>query len=203
MNFFKKLGALIWLLLLAATGVSFILVAAGVFPSDVCSDMVTAIQGSVYYQSALGVVGALFVIAGILTPIRVVKGLKKDRVIAFQNPDGEVSVSLSAIEDYVRKIVKGIPGIKDIRSRVDMNKKGINITSAVTMAADANIPEVTEHIQMLVRSNVQNMLGVEEKVNIKLRVNKIIRGSRSEEIPAAHPEAAPGAGPQVPFREME
>ena len=198
MRFLKRLGMLIYALLMLSVGALFVLTAFSCISSDLWGSFCDVIAGNLYYQVAMVVVGAIFVIAGVMAPYRLGKKLKKDRVISFQNPDGEVSVSLSAIEEYIKKISKNIPGIKDIKSHVDVSKKGINIVMAVSLSAGSNIPEVTERIQMEVRNKVQGMLGVEERINIKMHISKIMRGAGEEPMPEEMPEA-----PQVPFGDRE
>jgi len=126
------------------------------------------------YQVALGSVGAVLILTGIIVHFRAIKKIKKDRLISFQNPDGEVTISISAIEDYIRKVAKEIKDISHIKSRVSFSRKGIRIFSEVTIRAGSNIPAVTEQIQMEVRNKVQSMLGVEEKIELILHINKII-----------------------------
>ncbi len=198
MNFFKRLGMFIYMLFALGAGVVLLLVSLNVFTPEQWMGMINAAGGSIVYQIAFAVGGVIFVSAGIIGPYRMGKNLRKNRRISFQNPDGEVTVSLSAIEDYIRKIAKSIPGIKDIRSRVDVNKKGINITTSVSISAAANIPEVTEKIQMQVKNSVQGMLGVEEKINIRMHVNKISRGIFPEKAPVSEDTISETP---VPFRE--
>lgn len=199
MNFFKRIGILIYMLLMLGAGAVLLLVALNIFPSEQWAGILDTVNGTLGYQVALGVTGGLFVVIGIIAPCRLAKNLKKSRTVSFQNPDGEVTVSLSAIEDYIRKIAKGISGIKDVRPHVDIGKKGIDVIVAVSISATANIPEVTEKIQMQVKNQVQGMLGVEENINIKLHINKIMKGLQAEEdsFGEGMPEEA-----QVPFREM-
>ena len=126
--------------------------------------------------------------------------MKKGRIITFQNPDGEVTVAISAIEDYIRKIADDMPDVKDVRSHVNMNKKGINVTSAVSIHAGANIPEVMEGIQVAVKNNVQGMLGIEEPINITMHISKII-GTPPADAYVPEEEAPQEEEPQqVPFR---
>lgn len=200
MNFIKRVGVIVYMLLMLAVGISLLLLSLGIVTPDSLSDALYAVGEDIAYQVTLGVIGAIFIIVGIIAPYRIEKKLKKNRVVSFQNQDGEVSVSLSAIEEYIRKIAKGIPGIKDIKPRVDINKKGIDIITNLSMSAGANIPEVTERIQMEVRSKVQGMLGVEETINIKVNIDKITgSGPIREEMLS---EEAQGET-QVPFREIE
>jgi len=198
MNFFKRLGMLFYMLFALGAGALFLLVSLGAYTPEQWIAAFNAINGDFVYQIIFGGIAAVFVIAGVIAPYRMEKKLRKNRRISFQNPDGEVTVSLSAIEDYIRKIAKSIPGIKDIRSRVDVSKKGINITASVSISAAANIPEVTEKIQMQVKNSVQGMLGVEESINIKMHINRIARGVPSEKATVREDMVDEA---QVPYRE--
>jgi|GEM_PF-209433 len=100
---------------------------------------------------------------------------QREKTIAFTNPEGQVTISLSAIEDLIRKIAKLIPEIKDLRCDVKANKKGaIQIIARVTLWSDANIPEATEKVQNLVKTKVQDMLGLEETVTCAVHISKIV-----------------------------
>ena len=61
-----------------------------------------------------------------------------------------------------------------MRPSVKAGKKGIKIINRVTLFSDINIPETTERIQNIVKSRVQDMLGVEEPINILVHVVKIV-----------------------------
>ncbi|MDP3803917.1 MAG: hypothetical protein Q8Q87_00025, partial [Candidatus Omnitrophota bacterium] len=54
------------------------------------------------------------------------------------------------------------------------SKRGIVIVNKVVLFSDVNIPETTEKIQNIVKSRVQEMLGVEETVEIRVNVTKIV-----------------------------
>ena len=99
---------------------------------------------------------------------------QREKTIAFENPDGQVTVSLSAIEDFVRKATRELPGVKDLRSDVIAGKGKIFVRARVSLWSEAHIPEVTEQIQSLIRTRVQEMLsGIEEPVHVQVHVAKI------------------------------
>lgn len=204
MNFFRRLFNLIYALLMVLAGGIFILLSLEIYTAADIGDILSVtVYKDITVKTIVGAVGGVFVLIGMFAPYRMGKRLKKDRVISFSNPDGEVSVSLSAIEDYIRKIARTIHGIRDLKARVDVNKKGIDVVIAVSLSAGANIPEVTELIQMEVRSRVQSMIGVEEKINVTMHINRI-EGSKQPELPPAEslPEQDEGQR-HVPFREIE
>jgi uncharacterized alkaline shock family protein YloU len=199
MNFFRRLSVVIYMLLMLGVGALLLLVSLNAVSPEQWAELLSTTSETASYRLTAGIIGGLFVIIGIIAPYRMEKRIKKNRTIAFQNPDGEVTVSLSAIEEYIRKIAKGISGIKDVSSRVDVSKRGIDIVTGVTISAAANIPEVTERIQREVKSKVQGMLGVEEKINMKMHVKRITRGAREGE--GAVGEEMMGTE-HIPFREM-
>lgn len=198
MNFLKRLMSLIYLVFMVGAGVLMLAMSLNVVPSGVFTEMAETLRASLNASIALSFVGVAFVLMGVLAPFRVSKSLGSNRLITFRNPDGEVTVALSAIENYVKRVAKDIPGIKDIRSSVKAGKKGINITSYVAISAGTNIPEATENIQMTVKSRVQDMLGVEENINMTMHISKILK-EQDEETSAPREDRSS----EPPFRELD
>jgi len=122
---------------------------------------------------AIGVVALLLIIYS-LVAIQVAFGnLQREKTIAFDNPNGRVTISLSAIEDFIKRSSTRIPEVKELRADVKATKKGINILSRVIVYSDANIPDTTERIQNILKNKVQEMLGIEEPISIRVHVAKI------------------------------
>lgn len=196
MGFLKRIGVILYMILMLGAGTVFFLIALDVFPVEQWTETINIIHEMVNYKITLGAVGGIFMILGVVAPFRVSKNLKSARAITFQNPDGEVTVSISAIEDYIHKVAKNIPDITNIRPRVSYGRRGINIVSDVGITAGSNIPEVIKIIQMEVKKKVQTMLGVEETINITVHVSKIT-GS----MPVTEAEPYEETGPaHIPFR---
>ncbi|MFH1412016.1 MAG: alkaline shock response membrane anchor protein AmaP [Candidatus Omnitrophota bacterium] len=198
MNFLKRIKALVYMAVCSAAGAVIMMIALNLVSAEKCMDVIGIVTSTPLYQMTALVLGALIILIGVSMPYRLEKKIRKGRAISFQNPDGEVTISLSAVEDYVHKIAKSITGIKDVKSRVNAGKKGINVVTDVSIAASANIPEVTERIQMEVKNKVQSMLGVEEGVNIRLNIKKIAKGPKTAE--GLQKEDVPAAQENVPYR---
>ncbi|MFH1776209.1 MAG: alkaline shock response membrane anchor protein AmaP [Candidatus Omnitrophota bacterium] len=113
---------------------------------------------------------------------------QREKTIAFNNPEGQVTISLSAIEDVIKRITKQVTEVREIRSYVSATRKGIDITSRIVLWSDTNIPEVTEKIQSIVRNHVQEMLGIEEPIIVKVHVVKIVQKEQSKEAQKQHPQ---------------
>ena len=139
--------------------------------------LITAI-GTVYAapnaRLALGITGVLLIFISLMVLQIGMGRIQREKTIAFENPDGQVTLSLSAIEDFIKRTLKLLPEVKELRPQVRAEKKGITVINRVTLFSDINIPETTEKIQSLVKTRVQEMLGVEEAITIKVDVVKIV-----------------------------
>lgn len=149
---------------------------------------------------SIGMVGSLLIIYSIVA-LQVAMGtLQREKTIAFENPSGQVTVSLSAIEDFIRRTSDHIPEIKEIRASVTAGKKGINIMNRAIIYSDTNIPDVTEKIQGMLKNRIQEMLGIEEAINVKIHITKIA----PVESPGARSSKGRGSDDKRnPFRGME
>lgn len=99
---------------------------------------------------------------------------RKQKTIAFENPTGQVTVSLSAIEDFIRKSSQELPEVKEVRSDVVARKGKILVRARAVLWSGAHIPDSAERIQSVIKAKVQEMLsGIEEPVIVRVHVAKI------------------------------
>jgi uncharacterized alkaline shock family protein YloU len=99
---------------------------------------------------------------------------QREKNIAFTTSTGEVTIALSAVEDLIRRLGGVIPEIKELRPDVIATKKGILVDLRVVLRSEANIPELTARLQDIAKTKIQEVLGVEEQIIIKIHVTKII-----------------------------
>ncbi len=123
----------------------------------------------------IGGMGFLLFIASIFIAQITLGKMQREKTIAFDNPDGRVTVSLSAIEDFVRRLSSSMSEIKDLRSNVVAGKKGIEINTRISLWADANIPQTTESIQAIIKNRIQEILGIEEPIVVRVHIGKIVQ----------------------------
>ncbi len=121
-----------------------------------------------------GLIGLLLILVSVAFAQLILGRIQKERTIAFNNPSGPVTVSLSAVEDLVKRLTSHIGEIKETRPDVIATKKGIRINLRVVLRSETNIPELTTKLQELVKSRIQDILPVEEMVIIRVHVAKII-----------------------------
>lgn len=174
MRFFGGLTLFFYTLVFILVGGLFIVVATNVIPLNYIIDMLNMFYTNTDVRLILGITGGLLIFISIMVVQITVGVIQKERTIAFENPDGQVTISLTAIEDFIKRAMKQLPEVKESRPSVKAGKKGISIINKVILFSDINIPETTEKIQNIVKSRVQDMLGVEEPVEILVNVTKIV-----------------------------
>ncbi len=151
----------------------FIAVSLGLVPQDMIVDVITTLYAESNARLLLGLTGMLLIFISLMVVQLTVGKIQREKTIAFENPDGQVTIALSAIEDFIKRALKQLPEVKELKPSVRAGKKGIFIINRVTLFSDVNIPEMTEKIQAIVKTRVQEMLGVEEPINIRVHVVKI------------------------------
>ncbi len=136
--------------------------------------VLSVVAGSMRWRWTVGIVGIVAVLFSFVVIHLVFGRIQRQRTIAFENADGPVTVSLSAIEDFIRRLTIRLPEVKELKPDVLARKKQINIFLRATLWSDANIPQASERIQTLVRSRVHSMLGIEEPINVSVHIRKIV-----------------------------
>ena len=100
--------------------------------------------------------------------------VRRDKIIAFDNPSGRVSVSLMAMEDLVKRLIIRQSQVKDVKTRITASKKGLSLRIQLSIAFEVNIPELTAGLQEMIRRKIQDTIGIEDTVEISIYVGKIL-----------------------------
>jgi uncharacterized alkaline shock family protein YloU len=124
--------------------------------------------------------GAAMLIFGVISIVLMVALRKPEKSFSIQNPDGEMRITFSAIEDMLKKSTSRIEGIEDIRPKVVEGKRGLEILSRVSVMEDVSIPQLTMRIQDVVKSQIRDVLGIEEVGAIRTHIYKISARSKSK-----------------------
>ncbi|MBF0593791.1 MAG: alkaline shock response membrane anchor protein AmaP [Candidatus Omnitrophica bacterium] len=131
----------------------------------------------VYNDPKAGMITGVVIVAIMVISIvlaRIIYGRQEqERIITFDNPLGRVTISLSAIEDLVRRMAVRAPQIKEIRPEVSSTKKGIKVDIRLVLRSDVNISELTADLQEMIKRRIQDVIGREERVMVRVHVIKI------------------------------
>jgi uncharacterized alkaline shock family protein YloU len=119
--------------------------------------------------------GILFIIVSLLLAQITSAKREREKTIAFNNPSGQVTITLFAVEDLIKKIGQELPQVKELKPDVVAHKKrGIQVNIKLTLKSETNIPEFTAQLQEIVKSRIQEIFGIDEQIIVKIHVAKII-----------------------------
>jgi uncharacterized alkaline shock family protein YloU len=141
-------------------------------PVDINNLLIFA-QSSHNSRVVIGLSGALLILISFSFAQIILGKFQREKTIAFATSSGQVTISLSAVEDLIRRLAGIIPEVKELRPNVVANKKGIIVEMRVVLRSEANIPELTSRLQDITKSKIQEVLGVDEQIIIRIHVAKI------------------------------
>ena len=180
MRIFSGFTMFFYTLVFLAIGCALIAFSLNVISIDDIIPTMEYSHETINVRLVIGLVGSLLIIYSLVAVQVALGNLQREKTIAFENPSGRVTISLSAIEDFIKRASTHISEVKELRADVTANKKGIHITNRVIVYSDANIPDATEKIQSILRDKIQEMLGIEETINIKVHITKIVARETKE-----------------------
>jgi len=165
---------------------------------DEIAAILLKVNDNLQIRLILGLV-ALVLVMKAYTFAKVIYGdQQKGKNIAFDNPEGRVYVSLTALEDLVRRELSSLEEVKEVRASVSAKKNGdLYIESRVSLNGDINIPEVTSKLQGIIKTKIQNMIGAEMGVEVEVAVVKIVPRSKDKKLKVS--EVSKETKTNVPF----
>ena len=98
----------------------------------------------------------------------------RDKIIAFDNATGRVTVSLMAVEDLIRRQITFLPDIRDVKSNITASPKGLHIWMKLILRSDVNIPDITARVQKMVVRKIQDTIGITNPIEVEIYVGKIL-----------------------------
>lgn len=167
-------------IILVLLGACLILVALNLIPQEKLLEAINLIYIKPNLRLITGFTGLLLITISLLIIQLAISKLEREKTIAFENPDGQVTVSLTAIEDFMKRMSRRIPEIKDLKPKVIATKKGIIVNAKVTLFSEISIPNISEKIQSIVKNRIQDMLGIEEPIIVRVHINKLAHKDESK-----------------------
>ena len=180
MRLLTVLGIIFYTAVLSLIGVALIIFALNLLQPQDINNLLTYVQFSLNSRVMIGLSGILLIIISFSFAQLILGRFQREKTIAFTTASGEVTIALSAVEDLIKRLAGIIPEIKELRPDVIATKKGIMVNIRVVLRSEANIPELTDRLQEITRAKIQEVLGLEEQIIIRIHVAKIISAEEKE-----------------------
>ena len=99
--------------------------------------------------------------------------------VAFDNPDGQVKVSRSAINELAQGAADAISEVAKCVTRIQTRGGRLNVELRIKMIAGSNLSEVSMNLQNRVKSSLRDSLGIEKLGSIEVRLTGFIGQNKS------------------------
>ncbi|MFH0913171.1 MAG: alkaline shock response membrane anchor protein AmaP [Candidatus Omnitrophota bacterium] len=180
MRIFTVLGIFFYAVVLILIGVVMISFSLNLLQPQDINNLLSNIQYNLNSRIMVGLSGVLLILISFSFAQLILGRFQREKTIAFATSSGEVTIALSAVEDLIKRVTGIIPEIKELRPDVIATKKGIIVDIRVILKSEANIPDLTSRLQEIIRSKIQEILGIEEQIIIRIHVAKITSGHESD-----------------------
>ena len=180
MRFFNVVGILFYTIILVIIGLILIIISLNLLQSDLINNLLMYLESSLNTRIIVGLSGLLLILISFSFAQLILGRFQREKTIAFTTASGEVTIALSAVEDLIKRVAVIIPEIRELRPDVIATKKGIVADLRVTLKSEANIPDLTSRLQDLTRSKIQEVLGIEEQIIIRIHISKITSGEERD-----------------------
>ena len=200
MSFLKRLVVLLYVTLAMFVGWFFLLSCFYLSEALNLINIYYFVYSDESMKVSAGALAVLFLIINYVFYRILFEGKSKEEIIAFDNPDGRVSVALKALEDMIKRVTTRLLEVKEVKSCITVSKRGLKVKMKLIITSEVSIPEVTSRVQNMIKQKVQDMIGLDERVNVEIHVEKILADSFPEKVvkEKAVKEEQPEAG--VPFQ---
>ncbi|MFA6384785.1 MAG: alkaline shock response membrane anchor protein AmaP [Candidatus Omnitrophota bacterium] len=178
MRVFNVLGIFFYAGVIILIGVGFIALSFNLLLPEHVNYLYYYMQDNPLNKWAVRLSGLLLIIISYSFAQLILGRMQREKTIAFTTASGEVTIALSAIEDLIKYASNIMPEIRDLSPDVIASKKGIIVTLRVALRSEANLPELTARLQEITKSKIQEVLGIEEAIIIRIHISKIV--SREE-----------------------
>ena len=90
-------------------------------------------------------------------------GIRKESFLKYNTNEGEILISVFAVEDFIKKVARNFREIKDVYPSITLKgKDSLEVKIKLKIWSGVhNLPIAIEEIQKEIRVQIQNMIGIE------------------------------------------
>lgn len=120
-----------------------------------------------------GVLGLLFILVGLTFAKVFLKRGREMEVIIFQGGMGPIVISVSTIEDIVRKVLKRFSLVKEWKTKTLIEGRDVEIRLRLVLWSGGDVPALLNSIQQEIRDRLRKILGPEGQLEIRCDVIRV------------------------------
>jgi len=134
--------------------------------------------------------GIVLLLLGILFLNMRLKESMSEKSITFANPEGKITITVKAIEDFVEKVGQEFSQVIDLKPSIISSKEGISISAKAVLVAGTHVPRLAEGIQHTIKNRIQTILGIENITTVEVHISKLVAKKGNGDESSQHSMAA-------------
>ena len=150
-----------------------LIVASHILVLDDAITQISAIYESSFRSFQTSIVGLVFIAVGLGFTRALIKKRRQEEALIYQSEIGPIVVSITAIEDVVRKVLKHFHLIKERKVKILIRENDVEIKLRLVLWSGARIQALLTEVQEEVRQRVRKILGGENRLEILCDVHRI------------------------------
>lgn len=169
-NFFSHIFAVFAFLTL---GSLLLIVSFHILSLDSALTQLQELYSSPWHSFQTGMVGLVFISVGLSFARMLIKKKRDAEALIIDGEMGPIVVSLTAIEDVVKKVLKRFHLVKDWKVKTTIKNKDVEIGLRLSLWSGTNIQDLLLEIQEEIRMRLVKMVGQESRIEIVCDVQRI------------------------------
>ena len=122
----------------------------------------------------MGASGVLFIFVGLIFAKSLVKRVRRDDDVVLYGKWGYVTVSIRAIDDLVRKVLRKFDIVREMQVETDVDGNRLKVVTNLSVLSGWNLPELINAIQGELSERLNKMLGGGVELELIVNVIKIV-----------------------------
>ena len=121
----------------------------------------------------MGMIGILFIFIGLSFAKTLIKRSRQTEALVFQGDIGLIVVSVTAIEDIIKKVLKRYSLVKEWKVKTNIDGREVEIKLRLVLWSGGDVPILLSNIQQEIRDRLRKILGPECRLEIFCDVVRI------------------------------
>lgn len=176
---------IISILVYLTVGSFLIIVAVHLVGFEDAINAVTDIYKNPVHSLEAGGIGLIFIVIGLTLAKIIVKRGRSDDALVLDSAAGKIRVSVDAIEDIARKVLKKFLLIKEYRVRTHVSDQHLEIKVRLVLWSGGSIPNIVNELRTDLGNRLSKVLGLKDNMEIKVDVAKVLENEQIDELQGA------------------
>lgn len=131
------------------------------------------IYGNPWRSLQMGMTGLLFIFVGLTFAKMLIKRTRQTEALIYQGEIGPIVVSVTAIEDIIKKVLKRFNLVKEWKTKTSIDGRDIEVKLRLVLWSGGDVPLLLSGIQQEIRDRLRKVLGPDCRLEIYCDVIRI------------------------------